>query len=96
MWKQPGLINTRAIDLATKNNQPANANANRIPQSNDVDIAETEAWVQMRNKAAIMILSGTGNMRFGPLKNYLENRFTINKVANTRPTPPGSSVKPRE
>lgn len=57
MWKQPGLINTRAIDLATKNNQPANANTNRIPQSNDVDIAETEAWVQMRNKAAIMMLS---------------------------------------
>ena len=72
MWKQPGLVHARAVELATENNRAADANG--IPEPNDDDVAEAEEWVRMRYKAAMM-LSGADNKRYGSLKNYLENRL---------------------
>ena len=76
MWKQPGLITARAVELAVENNRLAGADG--IPEPNDDDVVEAEEWVRARYKAAMM-LSGADNKRYKSLKNYLENRFAINK-----------------
>ena len=68
----PGLINKRALKIADENSRE-----NGVPIQDNVDQADFESATEMK---ACYMLSGSKNVRYGKLTDYLKNRYAITKA----------------